>query len=202
MINQVNLLFGYVPDTLEDFVLGSQLVQAEAMKYFVEKWRGGKFVEKNGLIWWNVKDGWPIISDAVVDYYFGKKLAYYFIRNVQRDVCAMMLDEDSTGLYPLVIINDTREEVSGKVTITDIGSGKKVWSGKYRTEANGRTLLTHIGKKADKGMYLIEYSVGEDNFKNHYLYGEKPFDLRKVTGWLESIGIYNEAECLGSSQGR
>ncbi len=202
MINQVNLLFGYIPDTLEDFVLGSQLVQAEAMKYFVEKWRGGKFVEKNGLIWWNVKDGWPIISDAVVDYYFGKKLAYYFIRNVQRDVCAMMLDEDSTGLYPLVIINDTREEASGKVTITDIESGKKVWSGKYRTEANGRTLLTHIGKKADKGMYLIEYSVGEDNFKNHYLYGEKPFDMRKVTGWLESIGIYNEAECLGSSPGR
>ena len=196
MTNQVNLLFGYIPDKLEEFVLGSQLVQAEAMKYFVEKWRGGKFVEKNGLIWWNVKDGWPILSDAVVDYYFGKKLAYYFIRNVQRDVCAMMLDEDESGQHPLVLVNDTREAVSGKVSVTDMESGRKVYSGKFSVEANGRSVTARIGKVADKGMFLIEYEVGGMNCKNHYLYGEKPFDLQKVSGWLKSMHLYDEAECL------
>ena len=34
----------------------------------------------------------PDISDAVVDYYFNKKLAYYFIRNVQRDVCVRQME--------------------------------------------------------------------------------------------------------------
>lgn len=196
MINQVNLLFGYVPDKLEDFVLASQLVQAEAMKYFVEKWRGAKFVEKNGLIWWNVKDGWPIISDAVVDYYYGKKLAYYFIRNVQRDVCVMMLDEDAVGQYPLVLINDTREPVSGKVSVSDMESGRKLYSGKFQSDANGRVVLTHVGKVADKGMYLIEYEIDGKTYRNHYLYGEKPFDLQKVCEWLKSLHIYDEAECL------
>ena len=31
-----------------------------------------------GILWWNVLDGWPQFSDAVVDYYFGKKLAYHY----------------------------------------------------------------------------------------------------------------------------
>ena len=74
MLNQVNILFGSVPDDLDEFIFASQSVQAEAMKYFVEMWRGRKF-ERTGIIWWNVRDGWPIVSDAVVDYYGSKKLA-------------------------------------------------------------------------------------------------------------------------------
>src|SRR5690606_21977057 len=66
MTNQVKILFGEVSDKLEDFIVASQIVQAEAMKYFVEFWRGDK-PGRSGIIWWNVRDGWPILSDAVVD---------------------------------------------------------------------------------------------------------------------------------------
>lgn len=53
MLNQVNLLFGEVPTKLDDFVFASQAVQAEAMKFFVELWRGQKFSPKTGIVWWN-----------------------------------------------------------------------------------------------------------------------------------------------------
>ena len=47
MINQVRLLFGEVPTELDDFIFASQSVQAEAMKFFVEIYRGNKFAPKN-----------------------------------------------------------------------------------------------------------------------------------------------------------
>ena len=41
-------------------------------------------------------DGWPQFSDAIVDFYFNKKLAYYYIRRVQEPV-GVMVDEPGTG---------------------------------------------------------------------------------------------------------
>ena len=46
MINQVRLLFGEVPSKLDDFIFASQSVQAEAMKYFIEMWRGKKLTTR------------------------------------------------------------------------------------------------------------------------------------------------------------
>ena len=89
MANQVKELFGAIPDNIEDFILASQISQAEAKKFFVEMTRLNKW-RSTGLIWWNVMDGWPQFSDAIVDYYFNKKLAYYYIRRVQQPVCVMV----------------------------------------------------------------------------------------------------------------
>ena len=41
-------------------------------------------------------DGWPQFSDAIVDFYFNKKLAYYYIRRVPEPV-GVMVDEPRTG---------------------------------------------------------------------------------------------------------
>ena len=43
-------------------------------------------------LWWNLLDGWPQVSDAVVDHYFCKKLAYNYIKRSQQPVC-LMFDE-------------------------------------------------------------------------------------------------------------
>ena len=50
-----------------------------ALKYWIELSRSRKG-RTWGLLWWNLRDGWPIISDGVVDYYFGKKKAYDAIK--------------------------------------------------------------------------------------------------------------------------
>lgn len=91
MADQTVEMFGRQPETLEDFILASQISQAEAKKFFIELTRYKKW-RRCGVIWWNMIDGWPQFSDAVVSYDFIKKLAYYYIKRVQQDLC-LMFDE-------------------------------------------------------------------------------------------------------------
>lgn len=191
MINQIKFLFGDVPTRLEDFIFASQSVQAEAMKYFVEMWRGKKFENRTGMIWWNVRDGWPIISDAIVDYYFSKKRAYYFIRNAQRDVCVLMNDAEN-GSFPLMAVNDTRAEASGKVTVTNMADGKKVFEGSFQIPANGKVKVTSIPDNGGQGIYLISYQVAGKQFQNHYLYGKPPFKLNVYRSLIKKTKLYSD----------
>ena len=188
MINQVRLLFGEVPSKLEDFIFASQSVQAEAMKYFIEMWRGNKF-NKTGIIWWNLRDGWPLISDAIVDYYNSKKMAYYYIRNVQKDVCIFMNDARD-GNHPLVAVNDTRHASEGDVKVTDVASGKQIFEGKFYVPANGRVQISSLPEQKGQGILLIRYKVGNQEFTNHYLYGEPPFKLKEYKQLLQKTNLY------------
>ena len=89
MTKQIRHVFGDVPEDLDDFILASQIVQAEADKFFIESWRARKW-DRTGILWWNLRDGWPILSDAIVDYYNRKKLAYTYIQRSQADICAVV----------------------------------------------------------------------------------------------------------------
>ncbi len=191
MINQQKLLFGEVATQLEDFVYASQVVQAEAMKYFVEMMRGDKFSPRTGIIWWNIRDGWPVISDAVVDYYMSKKRAFYYIKNVQHDVCCLINDAKD-GRHPLVAVNDTRNEVQGEVAVTDVVSGKQLFKGTFQIRPNAKTDVTMIPEQPDKqGIYLITYKVGGKEYRNHYLYGKAPFRLSDYRTWINKTKIYD-----------
>lgn len=191
MINQVRILFKDVPTDLDAFIRASQVVQAEAMKFFVERFRGHKFAPMTGILWWNIKDGWPIISDAVTDYYFNKKLAYHFLKNVQKNVLVMLLDKEGEGL-PLVVSNDTRSPQKGTVTVYDVESGRTLYEGRYDVAVNGRSVITSIAQPLGQGVLAIRYE-GEDGevCMNHYLYGEPPFKLDHYTSLLKKVGIYN-----------
>ena len=192
MLNQVNILFGSVPDDLDDFVFASQSVQAEAMKYFVEMWRSRKF-ERTGIIWWNVRDGWPIISDAVVDYYGSKKLAYYFLQNVQKNVC-LLINDPVDGAYPLVAVNDTRLPAEGTVTVTDVATGKEVFKGSYNVGPNGRQCVSNLPVMKGQGMLQIRYDANGESCSNHFLYGEPPYKLKEYKGWLDKTKMYTNKD--------
>jgi len=187
MINQVKALFGECPKDLDQFIFTSQTVQAEAMKYFVEFWRMGKF-DRTGIIWWNLRDGWPIISDAIVDYYNSKKLAYYYIRQVQHNACVMIGDAQE-GHHPVVAVNDTREAKSGTVTVRDADSGKTLFTGSFEIPVNGKTVVGYIPEQEGQAMWLIDYSVGNEKYTNHYLLGTAPFKLTDYQRWYKSLNI-------------
>ncbi|MHA1732968.1 MAG: glycosyl hydrolase 2 galactose-binding domain-containing protein [Promethearchaeota archaeon] len=85
MRHSIELYFGAVPRDLEDYVMASQCVQAEALKYWIEMARARQG-ECGGIIWWNLLDGWPQCSDAVVDYYLRRKVAYWVVEVSQREV--------------------------------------------------------------------------------------------------------------------
>ncbi len=156
MRNQAKAIFGACPTDLDDFIFVSQVVQAEAMKYFVEFWRSAKF-RRSGIIWWNLRDGWPIISDAVVDYYNSKKLAYYYIRQVQPDACVMILDPVG-GNHSVVAVNDTRAEKTGTVTVRDADGGKTLLAAPFTIPANGKMVVGHIAETPAQAMWLIDYT--------------------------------------------
>ena len=187
MINQVNALFGVKLKDLDQFIFASQVVQAEAMKYFIELWRMDKF-RKTGIIWWNLRDGWPIISDAVVDYYNSKKLAYYYIKQVQYNACVMIGDAKE-GTHPVVAVNDTREEKSGDVVIRDADSGETLFSGSFKIPVNGKVLVGNIPQSAKQSMWLINYSIGNEKYSNHYLAGIAPFKLEDYKRWYNKLDI-------------
>lgn len=189
MINQVNILFGEVPDRLEEFIFASQAVQAEAMKYFVEIHRGQKFEPKTGILWWNIRDGWPVISDAVTDYYFSKKMAYYFLRNVMQNIC-VLINDPVEGAYPLVAANDTRQSAGGHVTVTDAASGRKLFEGGYTVPANARSEIARIPEMEGQGILIITYTTPEGALKNHYLYGKAPFKLDEYRRLLRKTDMY------------
>jgi len=188
MLKQVRLLFGAVPTDLDQFIFASQATQAEAMKYFIEFWRSAKF-RRTGILWWNLRDGWPIISDSITDYYCGKKLAYYYIKRVQYDACVMITDADNAGKHPIVAVNDTRAPKEGTVTVTDMNTKKILFSGKFSIPANGKTTAGYIPKSQAQSMWLIEYTIGNDKFTNHYLSGKPPFKLKDYESWYNALGI-------------
>lgn len=190
MLNQIKSVFGDIPRKLDDFVMASQSVQAEAMKYFLEMWRGQKFENKSGIIWWNLRDGWPLLSDAVVDYYFNKKRAYYYLREAERDVC-LFVNDNADGSLVLKAVNDTRREAKGSVTVTDVESGRNIYQGNFTIPRNGKATVTQLTAPQGQGVYLIIYKVGGRTYGNHYLYGKPPYRLNSYRKWMEKTRLYN-----------
>jgi len=193
ILKQLKELFGEVPANLDEFIFASQATQGEGVKYFIEFWRAAKF-RRTGILWWNLRDGWPIISDGIVDYYFGKKLAYYYIKRAQYDACVMITDEGASdnGKHPIVAVNDTRAAKEGTVTVKDVGANKVLFTGKFSIPANGKTIVGYIPQNDKQAMWLIEYTIGNNKFTNHYLAGKPPFKLKDYKEWYKSLGIVRD----------
>ncbi|MCE5197719.1 MAG: glycoside hydrolase family 2 [Armatimonadota bacterium] len=184
MEKQVRELFGVVPDNLDDYSLASQVSQAEAKKFFVEMFRTGKW-RKTGLIWWNIMDGWPQFSDAVVGYYFDKKLAYDYIKRSQRPLL-IALREPQSWRQDVVACNDTRNDMEMEFTLRDIDSGEVLLQGNTTAKADAVTPLGSIPFSNSKQRFIqIEWTDSLGRATNHYLAGYPPFDLNTYKGWLK-----------------
>ena len=192
MANQIKELFGFDPGNLDEFALASQISQAEADKFFIEMTRLKKW-ERTGIIWWNVVDGWPQFSDAVVDYYLGKKLAYYYIRRVQQPVC-LMIDEPKDWHVAVVAGNDSLADATGQYRICDADTNETLMAGTYVAKANQNVLLGRIRvSMGEHRLLLIEFDVNGKKQCNHYLLGFPPFDFHKYQAWLSKIANLDES---------
>ncbi len=185
MTNQIKCVFTKVPTDLDQFIAASQIIQAEAKKYFIEFWRMNKG-ERNGILWWNLRDGWPVISDAIVDYYYSKKLAYHYIKRVQTDVCVMIGDAKENG-HPVVIVNDTLKEVEGHFSIKDADTKKVLFKKNFELGKNGKTEEGFIPKTTAPKLWLIEWTVGNKKYFNHYFAFQPHVDLEIYLRWLPKL---------------
>jgi beta-mannosidase len=190
MADQVRELFGQDPDTLEDFALASQASQAEAKKFFIEMFRLATW-RRTGIIWWNLIDCWPQFSDAVVDYYGGRKLAYWYIRRCQAPVL-LMAAEPERGRCRIVATNDTRSVARGVFSVTDADSGRTLLAGKLTVQPGGSATLGSVnGGRGRQGLFLLRWTVGigpdARELGSHYLLGKPPFPLARYRSWLPAI---------------
>lgn len=184
MCKQLREMFGTMPENLEDFAWQSQSVQAEAKKFFIELFRGAKW-RRTGILWWNLIDGWPQFSDAVVDYYFEKKLAFHFIRRTQEPVL-VMLREPAGWTQELVVCNDTRETLALRYSVRDVDEATTpIAEGERLAAADAVTVLETLPhSRSRKRFYVIEWETSRGLGRNHYLSGDPPFEAERYRRWL------------------
>jgi beta-mannosidase len=122
-------------------VLASQISQAEADKFFIELSRMRKW-QRTGILWWNLRDGWPIISDAVVDYY-GRKSWPTATSSACRPTCAPCAASPRTaarsswGQRHAFACGRPRDHARRD-------SGSVLFEADYRVERNGRTVAGSV----------------------------------------------------------
>lgn len=191
MTSQVKTLFGEVPDDLDTYARMSQISQAEAMKYFIERFRMTKW-RRTGIIWWNIIDGWPQISDAVVDYYRVKKLAYHFIKRSQNPIC-LMIDEPKDGKLTLYAVNDTPHPRTIPYTVRDLHSNTVLLQGTVDIPADSSVRVTDTPTSEEERMLLIEWECDGKQESNHYTTHTLSADYANYMHMLQKAG-YDQFE--------
>lgn len=172
--DQAMEVFGCAPEDPAEFSKISQYFQAESFKFFIELFRSQKW-RKTGLIWWNLLDGWPQMTEAVVDYYFTKKIAFDYIRRSQEPLC-LMLREPKNGVLEVVAANEFRQTRQISYRVTDLETDCLLVFGEAELPANGLAVLDAIPfQPQGNRYYLLELSCDGKIYPNHYVSGEIPF---------------------------
>ncbi len=183
--NQVVNYFGFCPDTYVELTPLSQIAQAEAFKFLIEFMRSNK-PNKRGLLWWNMMDGWPNMTEAVVDYYFNRKVAFNVIARSQQGF-TMTVTTDSEGRLNLIALNYTNDLVKVNYTVVDGETDEIYANGCVETlpRINKRLGILPISN-AQKRLLIIKFDGDKKGF-NHYIVGEPSFVPETVKKWYQII---------------
>ena len=185
---QVKLMFGALPDNIETYSAMSQISQAEALKHFIELFRTQKW-RRTGILWWNLLDGWPQVSDAAVGYDFEPKLAYYYIKRVQTPVC-LMFTEPKDGKITLVAANDTDREATVSYRVSRASDGKLLTAGTLTVPANENAAASQCDADPDAyRMYLVEWELDGKTFRNHFCTGMMGMSYEAYRADLAACGL-------------
>ncbi len=175
MARQIRVLFDSVPDNLSDYVYASQCVQAEAYKFWIELFRLGQ-PHRTGILWWNLLDGWPQFSDAVVDYYFIPKRAYHAIRRVQTAIC-LMAQETPSGDLRLVISSLLRQPAVVSYRIADCQTQGELMAGTAVAEPSAATPIGVLPADRQPAFLSMVWQAGDLRGESHHLWAPRPVEL-------------------------
>ncbi len=183
--DRIEEYFGILPTAIADIALASQIVQAEGFKFAIEWARQQS--GKTGLLWWSLFDGWPQVSDAVVDYYSEKKLAFDYIQTAQQPLL-VLIGEPQDMAYPVIISNHRRQSWQGRIVVRDIETRRVLWEGDAEAGPGALVEAARITADASRQTVLaLRWSAEGEEVNNHYLVGAPPFAFAQYCGWLPSV---------------
>jgi len=115
-----------LPVDLEQYILFSQMAQAEGLKFGVEHYRRRK-PHCSGALVWQLNDCWPVLSWSVLDYYGFPKASYYFLKRAFAPLLTSFKADPDGGLE-LWLTNDLQHAISTHATVR-LGTfdGQTVW---------------------------------------------------------------------------
>ena len=179
MCDQVREFFGECPDDLEQFAFASQIVQAEALKFFIERHR--RSAKCTGVIWWNIKDCWPQTSDSIVDYYGVKKFAWHYVAVCQQPLLGMITDANAWH-RKVIFTNDSAKDASGRFALVDALNNTTLLEGDFAVKAGEvREVANPFTLSGEKTVLLLRWEC-DNGAKgvNHILTGRPCYDLQMM----------------------
>lgn len=158
----IEYLFNSVFDKVEDKIIASQIYQAEAYKYIVEQSRINK--NNNGIMLWNLRDGFPIFSSSIIDYYGEKKFSYYAVK-ASYEPLQCIIDNEENDIF-VYVVNDSTYIGAVLVSVKSV-DGKILLKKKIKIK-NGVTKIGEICKDKSKTIALqTELSFANKIVKNY-----------------------------------
>lgn len=128
ILSYLSQTFRY-PNSFDDLLYASQLMQAEAIRYGVEHWRRNRG-RCMGAIIWQLNDIWPVASWASIDYYGRWKALHYAAKRFFAPVMISTEEEGELSQNPKIneyhpapleksfrlnVCNETLRDVTGEV---------------------------------------------------------------------------------------
>ena len=117
------------PNSFDDLLYASQLLQAEAIRYGVEHWRRNRG-RCMGAIIWQLNDCWPVASWASIDYFGRWKAMHYAAKRFFAPIMISVEEEGELSQNPKIneyrttpierslrlnVANETMQDVTGTV---------------------------------------------------------------------------------------
>lgn len=128
ILSYLSQTFRY-PNSFDDLLYASQLMQTEAIRYGVEHWRRNRG-RCMGAIIWQLNDIWPVASWASIDYYGRWKALHYAAKRFFAPVMISAEEEGELSQNPKIneyhpapleksfrlnVCNETLRDVTGEV---------------------------------------------------------------------------------------
>ncbi|MDH7444878.1 beta-mannosidase [Aquimarina sp. 2201CG14-23] len=145
-----------VPDTDEDYVYVSQLLQAYGMAKGIEAHRRAKPYNM-GSLYWQLNDCWPVVSWSGIDGLGNKKALHYKAkRSFENILISPKIENDTLNIY---VVNDELQQQTGnlELTIQDF-NGKVIW--KHNEQISVKANASQVVfKKSMKTLDILKEEV-------------------------------------------
>lgn len=172
ILSYLSQTFRY-PNSFDDLLYASQLMQAEAIRYGVEHWRRNRG-RCMGAIIWQLNDIWPVASWASIDYYGRWKALHYAAKRFFAPVMISAEEEGELSQNPK--INEYHPAPLGKSfrlnvcneTLRDV-TGEVVWALRTPDGAIVRQNQQTLTIPAMSAKWLDKVDCADASLTGHYV---------------------------------